>query len=337
MKNPPLTISNVVIQPGEKITLALPTPELYTCAPIYIPVHIIHGKKAGPTLLVSGAMHGDEINGVAITERLLKLRLLQSIRGTLIVIPTMNIYGMINLSRNLPDRRDLDGSFPGSKSGSFASRLAYLLNEEVFTHITHCIDLRTGEPHITKLPQVQANTENPVAKHMAAYFQAPVILHSTSTQGLMCLQYREENPIPTIVYETGEALRLDSRGIKIGVRGVIRVMRQLNMLTTSLKSNQTHSILDIERSKWVRAPSSGLCEIYNKIGNVVKKGERLARIYDPFGTEQRSEVTSPIDGIVVAKNHLPILNEGEPMLEICEIAEGVNEKIVEWSEEKEIY
>ncbi len=331
MKNPPLKISNITIQPGERITVALPTPEIYTCAPIYIPIHILHGKKQGPTLLVCGAIHGDEINGVAIIQRFLKLRMLHSIRGTLIVIPTMNIYGMITMSRNLPDRRDLEGSFPGSKTGSFASRLANLLTEEIFQHITHCIDLHTGEPHIAKFPQIITSTENLESKQLAYHFKAPVILNTQDSKGLLWLLHKEPTSIPTIIYETGEALRLDFRGIHLGVRGIVRVMKNIGMLTSSIKGAKIPSSILIDSETWVRAPSSGLCEVFHKLGTFVKKGTRLAKIFDPFGTEQREEVFSPVDGIVIARNHLPIINEGEPIVQIAEIREPAAEKVQTWT------
>jgi len=334
MKNSPLKISSITVQPGERITLALPTPEIYTCAPIYIPVHVIHGKKAGPTLLICGAIHGDEINGVAIIQKLLKLRLLNSIRGTLIVIPTINIYGMMTLSRNLPDRRDLDGSFPGSKSGSFASRLAYFLNEEVFSHVTHCIDLHTGEPHISRFPQVKTSMQHSLSKQLAHAFQAPVILNTSAENGLLWLLHREENPIPTIIYEVGEALRLDARGIKLGVQGIVHVMRSIDMLSASLKGTKNSAAIQLDSEVWVRSPSSGLCEVFSKVGAFVAKGSLLANISDPFGTEQREEIFSPFNGIVIAKNNLPIVNEGEPILELAEVKESAVEKMQKWSKEE---
>lgn len=339
MKNSSLKVGNITIQPGEKITVALPTPEIYTCAPMYIPIHIIHGKKAGPTLLICSAIHGDEINGVCITQGLLKLRLLKSIQGTLIVIPAINIYGLITLSRNLPDRRDLDGSFPGSQSGSFASRLAHLLSQEIFVHITHCIDLHTGEPHITKFPQIQTSMENAQTKQLAYSFQAPVILNTKSEKGLLWLLHKHEKKIPTIIYETGEALRLDERGIRLGIKGIVRVMRNLNMLSYKLQGfKHQEEPIQLYAEYWIRAPSSGLCEIFYKVGTYVKKGTRLARIFDPFGTQQREEIFSPVDGIVIARNNLPILNEGEPILQIAEVKaeakESAVEKMEEWTKEE---
>jgi len=332
MKNSPLQISNITVHPGERITVALPTPEIYTCAPMYIPIHIIHGKRAGPTLLVCGSIHGDEINGVVITQRLLKLRLLKSIRGTLIVIPSINIYGMITQSRNLPDRRDLEGSFPGSETGSFASRLANLLTEEIFNRITHCIDLHTGEPHISKLPQIWTVTANEEARQLAHAFQAPVILNTKSEKGLLWLLHRSERKIPTIIYETGEALRLDENGIKMGVKGVIRVMRNLNMLTASLKSVRTRAPVQVESEEWIRASSSGLCEVFGKVGSFVANGSLIAHIFDPFGTEKMEKIYAPFDGVIIGRNNVPILNEGEPILELAQVKPSTAELIKEWSE-----
>lgn len=332
MKNLQLKISNVTIQPGERITLALPTPELYTFAPIYIPIHVIHGRKAGPTLLICGSMHGDEINGVAITQKLLNLRLLNSVRGTLIVVPTINVYGMMTLSRNLPDRRDLEGSFPGSKTGSFASRLACFLTEEVFSHITHAIDLHTGESHISKFPQVKAFMGDEDCCALAEAFQAPVIVDTDSNQGLLWLRTYEKKPVPTIIFEAGEGFRLDSQSVKTGVRGIVRVMRSLGMLKQTVKeSRQTPSVC-IHTDQWIRAGSSGLCEIFHKIGAFVKKGDKLARITDPFGTEQREEMFSPLDAVVVGKSNLPILNEGEPVLQLSEIKKSEVETIQNWED-----
>ncbi|MEX0961514.1 MAG: succinylglutamate desuccinylase/aspartoacylase family protein [Simkaniaceae bacterium] len=335
MKNEPLNIGNITIQGGERITLALPTPELYTCAPLYIPAHIIHGKKAGPTLLICGAIHGDEINGVAMIQKLLKLRMLDNLKGTLIVIPTLNIYGMMTLSRNLPDRRDLEGSFPGSETGSFASRLAYFLTETIFSKITHCIDLHTGEPHISKFPHTKTFFENEDAKNLAHAFGAPVVMDTQSHQGLLWLLHRAEKSIPTIIYEVGEALRLDASGIKMGVQGISRVMKYLGMLTSPIKGKATKSAV-AQSDYWVRVPSSGLCETFVRIGAFVKKGTKIARIFDPFGTEQKEEIFAPIDGIITAKNNLPILNEGEPIFQIMEIAFSQVEQVQNWkTEEKE--
>lgn len=319
MKNSPLQIGGHTIQPGEKITLALPTPELYTCTPIYIPVHVIHGKRAGPRLLICAGMHGDEINGVAITQKLLNLQTLKSLRGTLIVIPALNIYGMMTQSRNLPDRRDLEGSFPGSEKGSYAARLADLLNKEIFSLATHCIDLHTGEPNIQKFPHIRTQVNCPEALTLAHYFNPPIIKDCSSDEGLLWLMNKTENSIPTILFETGEALRLDNQGIKIGTQGIVRVLKALNMIKSKGTLSHSKSYLCIGKDQWVRAPSSGLCETYFKVGDIVEKGNLVAKIYDPFGSQQKESVFAPFDGFITSRNQLPILNEGEPVIEISTV------------------
>jgi len=335
MKNTLLKIGTLSIQPGERITVALPTPEIYTCAPMYIPVHVIHGKKPGPVLLVCGAIHGDEANGVAITHRLLKLKLLSALQGTLIVIPTINIYGMITQSRNLPDRRDLEGVFPGSKSGSFASRLAYFLTEEIFSQITHCIDLHTGEPHISKFPQVKTSFAHKGAKELAHHFKSPAIVDTDLDQGLLWLLNWEKKTVPTIIYQTGEARRLDPKGVHLGVRGIVRVMKSLSMLPTKIESGKGFFSVEVDKERWVRAASSGLCETFFKQGGRVQKGDLLAKIFDPFGTDQKEEITSPVSGVVIGCNHLPILNEGEPILQIAELGEADMDNIQNWPKEEQ--
>ena len=331
MNNNCLQICDVQIQPGEKITLALPTPELYSCAPIYIPAHIYHGKKAGPTLLICGAMHGDEINGVAILQRLMKLQQLQKIRGTLIVIPTINIYGLMTMSRNLPDRRDIEGSFPGSKTGSYASRLASFLSEEIFSKITHCIDLHTGEPNISKFPQVRVYMESQESLELAHHFKAPVIAEANLDEGMLWLSKRETNPIPSIIFEGGEALRLDYTSIKFGVQGIIKTMRSIGMLSAaSAKKVINSKSTELVKEVWVRAPSSGLCETYGKIGTFISKGDLVAKISDPFGMNTSCDINAPFGGVIIGKNNLPILNEGEPILQIAEMKKGAADKITNW-------
>lgn len=333
MKNKPFILSNISIQPGEKLTLALPTPELYTCAPTHIPIHVIHGKKEGPTLVVCAAIHGDEMNGVAIIQKLMNLRLLNSISGTLIAVPSANIYGLITQSRYLPDRRDLQSSFPGSEKGSFAARLAYSFYQEILSKATHCIDLRTGEPHTKKFPQVITSIQKPEAERMAKSFQAPVILDTGANEGLLWLLHREENSIPTIIYKVGESLRLDETGIKYGVQGIVRLMRDLNMIRPPKKPMKIRKPLFIKRHEWVRAPCSGLCENLKKLGSPIKKNDLIAKISDPFGTSLHTEIRSPFNGIIISLNNLPIVNEGDPIIEVAKTTEDYEEDFKTWNEE----
>jgi uncharacterized protein len=322
MKNKPLIISGITIYPGERITLALPTPELYPCAKTHIPMHVIHGKKNGPVLLVSAGMHGDGMNGIAMIEKLLNLNLLKSLSGTIIAIPVLNIYSLIMQSRDLPDHRDLEKAFPGSETGSFAARLANLLTTDIFNRATHCIDLHSGEPRTDKLSQIHTSLRFEGTEEMVKAFQAPVVIDTDEQRGLLRLMH-QENPIPTIIFDTGEAMRINREGVREGVKGIVRVMRQLKMLPIlpsrgKLGQEKVRISTVVSSTKWIRSPCSGLWHFYQSLGSKVKKGALIARVSDPLGTKKREEILSPFDGIVISISSLPIAHEGDPTVEIGE-------------------
>lgn len=324
MKNKPLTIGNTQIQPGERLTLGLPTPELSTYTAMHIPIHVIHGKREGPCLLVCAAIHGDEMNGIAIIHKLLSAQLLKSLRGTLIAVPAINVYGLMTLSRNLPDRRDLDGSFPGSVSGSFAARLAHHLTNEILCKATHCIDIHTGDPYQRSLPHIQTNLKIPGTEKMATAFQPFVIVDTTSERGLL---WQNNRGIPTLCYQAGEPMRLDDGGIRTGYKGILRVMQSLEMV--KLKGKSHYDPVVIQSKKWLRAPGSGLCQMFKRLGASVQKGELLADIYDPFGTSQKFQIYSPQQGIILTHNTLPLVNEGDPIVELAPTEEEVTPEMWE--------
>ena len=315
MKNKPLQIVSATIQPGEQVTLALPTPELYTCAPMHIPIHVIHGKKEGPCLLVCGVLHGDEINGIAIIQKLLNFVSKRKIKGTLIAVPVVNIYGLLSGERYLPDRRDLEGNFPGSETGSYAARYAHSFISEVFSKATHCIDLHTGEQHYQKHPRVVTNFKRKEALELAQVFRAPLMIHSESKYGFLW-QMDEASGIPTLSYQAGEGKRFDFGGISIGVRGIVKVMQHLGMVQSNTES-LPHTPLSIQKTSWIRSPGSGLCRLFKKLGTPVKEGDEIAAISDPFGTAQKFTITSPYNGVIIEQNNLPLTNEGEPIVKLA--------------------
>jgi predicted deacylase len=314
MKNKPIHFGNTTVYPGERLTIALPTPEIYTIAPMYTPIHVIHGKKPGPCLLVCSAMYGDETNGIALIQRLMQTRFLDSLQGTLLAVPVLNTYGLITESRFLPGQRNLDGSFPGSKTGSFASRLAHYINKEILNKADYCIDIHSGKPYHHKLPQIHTDMENETCRELALSFHAPVISHTTNKRGMLW-QLQEEKK-PTLIYETGEAQRLDEFGIRVGIRGILYLMRSLNMLRLQKETREPSSII-IDQKGWIRTPFSGLCTHVKKPGTYVKNRDLLFRISDPFGSANVFEHRSTEDGIVIGCNYLPLVNEGDPIVEIA--------------------
>ena len=310
-----LIINETVIKPGQRHTVHLPMPKLYDWTPLTMPVHVIRGKKPGPTLCLTAAIHGDEVNGIEIIRRLLKKPVLKKIAGTLIAIPIVNVYGFLYQDRYLMDRRDLNRSFPGSKKGSLASRLAHLISSEIITKSTHQIDLHTGSLYRTNLPQIRADFSAKGTKAMAKHFNAPVIINSAQRSGSL-RDYAHSLGIPFLLYEAGESLRFDELSIKTGIKGILNVMAHLKMTPKDILDNVHFSSELAHSSFWVRSPYSGIVRFYKSLGKKVKKGDLLAVISNPTGPEEY-KLLSPLTGIIIGKSNLPMVHEGAALYHVA--------------------
>ena len=333
-KNRPFTINGCTVAPGSRTTVDLPAGKLYTHAPMSIPVHVVSGKSDGPRLFISAAIHGDEINGVEIIRRLLKSASLKRLKGTLIAVPIVNVHGLVNHSRYLPDRRDLNRCFPGSEKGSLAARIAHLFMEEIVKKSTHGIDLHTGAIHRSNLPQIRANLDDEETERLAQVFDVPVMISSNLRDGSL-REAADEYGIPMLLYEAGEALRFDEVSIRAGVKGIINVMRELGMLPQLKRKSQRKIEPVVARtSSWVRAPESGILRALIPLGGRVNRGTLLGVVADPFG-EQEIEITSPYSGIVIGRSNLPLVNEGDALYHIARFGdvEEVEAKVDEFQEE----
>jgi len=312
--NEPFEIGGNIIKPGEAKVIELLAGELYTHTPITIPVSVISGKNRGPKLFVSGVIHGDEINGVEIIRRLLSHKSLTKLRGTLVAVPVVNVHGFLSHNRYLPDRRDLNRSFPGNEHGSVASRLARLFSEEIVDKCTHGIDLHTASGHRFNLPQVRACLDNDETAKLARAFGAPVILNSNLRDGSL-RQSVTESGKPFLLYEAGEVLRFDEFSIRLGVAGILSVMRILGMLKGRPYKSKFNTFI-ANSGTWVRAPHSGILRTDCQLGGYVTRGDRLGRISGPMG-EDEVTVKSPVDGIIISNIRLPLVNKGDALFHIA--------------------
>ena len=312
-------IGDVTVAPGTRRSLDLPLPALYSHAPLSMPVHVIHGRRSGPRLFVSAAIHGDEINGVEVIRRLFNRKGLAKLKGTLVLVPVVNVFGFINQSRYLPDRRDLNRAFPGSDHGSMASRLAHIFMQEVVSRCTHGIDIHTGAIGRENLPQIRANVnEVEETAALARAFGAPVIINSELRDGSL-REAASHNKMPILLYECGEALRFDEASIRAGVTGVLHVMRYLDMLPKRKSRKPPANQLIAKSSTWSRAPQSGIWRSVVPMGEVVQKSQIIGWVSDPFG-EKDAAVEATATGIVIGKSNLPLVHEGEALVHIARYA-----------------
>ncbi|CAN5660727.1 M14 family metallopeptidase [soil metagenome] len=307
-------IGGVRIRPGSARAVALPITRLVTGAEVDLPVRVVHGREDGPTVWVDAAIHGDEAVGVEVIRQVLADLSPKTFRGTLIAIPIVNVLGFMAGDRYLPDRRDLNRSFPGSSRGSLASRIAHLMMTEVVAKCEVGIDLHTGSDRRTNLPQIRADLEDPRTRELAEAFAAPVMLHARIRDGSLRHAAREQGA-KVLLYEAGEAWRLDDWAIDAGVAGVRRVLAALGM-TEPVDATAPEPSVACFRSGWVRARGTGILHLEVKLGQAVSEGERLGGLFDSFGKRVRL-VRAERSGIVIGRTQAPLVNRGDAVVHIA--------------------
>lgn len=314
-KKPFLRIGDKNIGFSQTVSLSLPVSDLYTDSPVELPVRVLTGKKPGPVLFITGAVHGDEIIGVEVVRRLLQSSRVKKInKGALILVPIVNLFGFILNSRYLPDRRDLNRSFPGSAGGSLASRVAYILMTEIVRKSTHGIDIHSGSFYRENLPQIRADTECPDTMAMAEAFGASIVISSDVRDGSL-RESAQRKGVKILVYEAGEALRFDETSATIGVNGVLSVMEHLGMIAPD-KNQEQNDIAYSKNAVWVRAPRGGILWDRAQLGAEVKAGDILGQLSDPFGDDP-IPILSPESGILIGRSNLPTANEGDGLFHIA--------------------
>lgn len=266
----------------------------------------------------------------------LTLPILSKLKGTLIAIPVLNVYGLINRSRLLPNGTDLNRHFPGHNRGSNAERLAHIFSNEIFAKVDYCINFQTGLLNCSNLPMIQFFKNDLQIKELAEAFHAPVMVQVEPEPGSLQQLAQEQNK-PFLNFIAGEAMRFDLRSIKVGIDGVLNIMRKVGMLPEKThKTDKKPNTVLAEKLIWVTAATSGTNHTKQKLGNPVKRGELLSVIKDPFGTSENINLESPKDGIIVGKNNLPLIHEGDGLFEMAVFPEikEVTDHFEQWQEQQ---
>ncbi len=323
-----LHIGGHSIAPGETLQIEMPVVRLYTDTDICMPVHVVRGKKPGPNVFVSAAIHGDELNGIEIIRRLIKEKLPKISRGSVILVPMVNVYGVLNQSRYMPDRRDLNRCFPGSRKGSLAGIVANRFLTEIVDHCQYGIDLHTGAIHRTNFPQIRANLQDEETLDLAKAFGVPVLVNSNLRDGSL-REAAQGCGAKVLLYEAGEALRFDELSIRAGVRGVLNVLESLAMIRRRRRSSKREPIVPYvaNTSAWTRASCSGIVRNLKSLGDAVAKGDPLAEIGSPLA-ETFGVVRASRSGIIIGRQNIPLVQEGDAMFHIAYFTQS-DEEVVE--------
>ena len=314
-KRSPFEIRGDVVPAGTRLDLQLPIASFPTGTPVTLPLSVLHGRHDGPTIWLNAAIHGDEIGGVAIIRRVLASLSANTLHGTLVVAPVVNVHGFLTGDRYLPDRRDLNRCFPGSAKGSLARRMAHLLMTEVVSRCSVGIDLHTGSDGRCNLPQIRADLSDDHTLEVATAFGAPVMMHSKVRDGSLRGAATKAGAT-VLLFEGGEALRFHQPSIQAGVVGVRRVMASLGMIEPVAAPERAP--LRSSTSKWVRASRSGLAQIDCALGDDVTKGQVLGQIHDAMG-RRLARLKSSADGIVVGIKVEPLVHRGDAMVHVATV------------------
>jgi len=309
-------ICGETVLPGQSSTITASIARLPSRTAIDLPIYVFRSREPGPIVLLSGGLHGDEINGVEIVRRMLERKTFKKLlRGTVVAVPVMNIFGFLNFSREVPDGKDINRSFPGQVNGSLASRVAHFLTKNIISTVDVGVDFHTGGASRHNYPQVRYAAQDPKAFDLAKAFDAPVIFQSNLIEKSLRKQaFKMGKTI--LVYEGGESLRLDEYAISEGIAGAQRFLKSLGMLKTApsqqIKSKQCTN------SSWLRAKRSGIYTGVKLSGSEIKKGDLLGYITDPFG-EFRVKVHARQHGIILGHNNMPIVHQGDALLHIGDL------------------
>jgi len=314
-RNTAIVINGVQIPPGKRQRVSIPVARLPTETWMSLAVEVINGKLPGPRVWLNAAIHGDELNGIEIIHKVLETVDPTQLRGAIIAVPIVNVFGFINQERYLPDRRDLNRCFPGSAAGSLASRMAYLFMNEIVKPCSHGIDLHTGSNHRTNLPQIRTDLSDDATRRWAEAFGAPVMLNARSRSGSL-RQAAAKIGKTVLLYEAGEPMRFDPFSVQCGVDGVNRAMAFLGMLPDNANREAPPVSALVEHSTWVRARRSGILRMEVGLGDRVADKQPLAGINDVYGS-RCGNVRAPFAGVVIGHTNNPLVHQGDAVLHLA--------------------
>ena len=335
MKSSNLQICDANIHPGEIANLALPLPEFFSCVSFYMPIKVVHGKQAGPCILIFSSVKGDELNGLEIIDQLLLSNEIKNLKGTLIVVPVLNVLSLANYAKSSNYETNLERCFPGQEDGTYGERIAHVFTKEILTKADYCLELRTGSLNHDILPQVYCNLADAQSKALAQAFAAPVITN-VHTENNTLRQTTENLNIPLLVYQGGEAMRFDESAISLGLAGIKNMMGSLDMIKPepALEESQPFKPIFSQDQDWIYSHRSGILKSQVKLGQLIHKNEILGVINDPFSADTVEHVKSPQDGVVVGVNRQPLIHEGQTIFKIATFIDNIRAETAlgAWSE-----
>lgn len=291
----PLRLLGAEVLPGTSTRLAWSPNIAISGLALPTPVLVVNGEQPGPTLCLTAAVHGDELNGIEIVRRMVYDLEPDKLSGRVIGVPIVNVQGFQQGSRYLPDRRDLNRHFPGHPDGSLADRIAHSLFEEVIRHCDMLVDIHTGSLKRTNLPQLRADMNSPDVAEFTRGFDAMAVVHSSGSAGMLRTAAVRAG-IVAVTMEAGESLRVQDDQIDAGVHSLTSLMERQGMISRLFVWGKPEPVY--YDSQWIRAGHGGILFSDVELGDLVTTGQILGVVADPI-TNAQHPVRSPRDGRVI--------------------------------------
>ena len=301
------------VGPGESANLKISVGKSYSGTSIRVPIHVWRAEEPGPSVFISAAVHGDEINGTGTIRHLIEDRPFELQAGSLVLVPVVNILAFEQLSRYSPDRRDLNRSFPGLKAGSLTGRLAHAIFHNIVARCDYGIDLHTAAVRRTNYPNARADMEQEATARLATLFGAELSLNTPGPVGSLRREAVKAG-CATIILEAGEVWKVEPSVVEYTLRGIRNVLAGLRMIEGEIEEPAFRIVA--EETRWMRAKKGGFLKFHVRPGDTVEKGEPLATNTSLAGRKQ-SEIVAPRDAIVLGMTTLPAVAPGDPVANLA--------------------
>lgn len=298
------------IKPGSKVIKKFKIAENADRSPLKLPLIIIKGKEDGPVLLLNAAVHGNELIGVEIIRRLMKKLGPKDIKGTLIGVPIVNIPAY-NIGHRMDplDKKDMNREFPGDPAGSITQQLAHFFYTEIVELADYIIDFHSAEYPDVMLPHIRVRSTDSTgrSKLLSRAYSTEIIWEGEEINGMLQVCAIRAGKA-AITVEIGAAGALVEEDIEAGMKGIKNVMMVLGMLegTADVLNYQIHIKSD---EQWKRSPHGGIFRPFVKLGDIVKKGQVLGEIADPFNLKV-DQIKAESSGLVAGVKISPVVRTG---------------------------
>lgn len=287
--------------------------------PVYVPIMVARGVHDGPTLGITAAVHGNEINGIPVIQRLFREIDPQRMQGTLVGVLVTNVPSLLLKQRRFIDGIDLNHIMPGRSDGNVSQVYAYRIIQRIVRHFDYLLDLHTASFGRINSYYIRADMKDPKTRRMAMLQNAQIIVHNPPLDGTL-RGAADALGIPAVTLEVGNPNVFQKGLIRSGLTGIHNLLIHLGITEGEIEEPEIPAVI-CERSDWMYTDTGGILNVQPGIVEQVRAGDVVATMRDVFGTT-KMQYRAPHDGIVIGKSVDPINQTGGRILHLGVVRES---------------